>query len=59
MATPAISPAYQQIVQWYQHCEAVSQAKPTSLLVTTGAPDEAADEPKETSADVTPLDVFA
>jgi hypothetical protein len=59
MSTPAVSPAYQQILHWYQRCVTVSQAKPIPLLVTTGAPTEETDQPKETSADVQPLDVFA
>jgi hypothetical protein len=58
VSLPVISPAYKQIEQWYQKAEAVSDAKPQELLVTTGAPDEGADEPKETDPSPTVLDVF-
>jgi hypothetical protein len=54
MSSPAISPAYQQITHWYQEFEAVQGSKPVPMLITSGAPDEAADGPKETDAS-TPL----
>jgi hypothetical protein len=56
--SPATSPAFQQLQQWYEKAEAVSQAKPIPLLVTTGAPLEAADEPKETDP-TTQINLFA
>lgn len=59
MAVPTVSPAYQQIVDWYQRWQHYEQAKPIPLLVTTGAPDEAADQPKETSATTQTLDIIA
>lgn len=59
MASPAISPAYQQIVDWYQRWEAYQGAKPIQLLVTTGAPDDAANDPKQTDATTQTLDIIA
>jgi hypothetical protein len=57
--TPTVSPAYKQIEQWYEKWQAVEQAKPMQLLVTNGAPDEGADEPKQTDPTTQTLDVFA
>ncbi len=59
MSSPAISPAYQQIVQWYRRWQADEQAKPIPLLITTGAPDEEANQPKETDPTTQTLDVIA
>lgn len=59
MSHPAVSPAYQQILDWYQHCQTMATARPIGLLVTSGAPDEGADMVKATSADTQTLDVFA
>lgn len=59
MSGPAVSPAYQQIVQWYHRWEAVQMAKPIPLLVTTGAPDEAVNQPKQTDPTTQPLDIIA
>jgi hypothetical protein len=59
MTTPAVSPAYKQIEQWYEKLQSVSQAKPTQLLITSGAPDEDANQPKETDPTTQILDVFA
>lgn len=59
MATPSVSTtAYDQFAQWYHRWQAVEMARPIPLLVTSGAPDEAADEVKDTSV-VATLDVFA
>ncbi len=58
MAAPTISPAYQQVVEWYHRWQAAENAKPIALLVTAGAPDEAADAPKQTSPQTQLLDVF-
>lgn len=59
MATPVVSPAYQQIVQWYGRFQGVEMSRPIPLLVTTGAPDETADPVKATNAGTQTLDVFA
>ncbi len=59
MAAPTVSPAYQQIVHWYEQWQATENARPIALLVTTGAPVEAADDPKQTDASTPTLDVFA
>jgi hypothetical protein len=59
MAGPTISPAYQQIVDWYREFQQDQQAKPIPLLVTTGAPNEEIDQPKETDPSTQTLDVIA
>jgi hypothetical protein len=59
MSGPTISPAYRQILDWYQTFQQDQQAKPIQLLVTTGAPNEEIDQPKETDASTTTLDVSA
>jgi hypothetical protein len=59
MPQPASSPAYKQIIHWYQQCEAVQTARPIQMLVTSGAPDEAIDGPKQASPATRPLDVIA
>jgi hypothetical protein len=59
MASPSISPAYQQIVDWYQHWQSVQQAKPIPLLITSGAPDEDVNQPKETDPTTQLLDIIA
>ena len=59
MASPSISPAYEQIVEWYKHWQAVAQARPIPLLITSGAPDEEADQPKETDPTTQTLDIIA
>ena len=58
-STPSISGAYHQIVDWYQHWQAAEQAQPIQLLITNGAPDEAADAPKETDPTTQTIDVIA
>jgi hypothetical protein len=59
MSGPTISPAYRQILDWYQTFQQDQQAKPIQLLVTTGAPNEEIDQPKETDSSTTTLDVSA
>jgi hypothetical protein len=59
MSSPSISPAFQQIVHWYQNFQQVQGSKPVPLLVTTGAPDEEADQPKQTDASTPTLDIIA
>jgi hypothetical protein len=59
MSGPTISPAYQQILDWYQAFQRDQQAKPIQLLVTTGAPNEEIDQPKETDSSTQTLDVSA
>ena len=59
MAHPTISPAYQQIVDWYREFQADQMSQPVPLLVTTGAPDEEADQPKETDASTPTVDIIA
>jgi hypothetical protein len=59
MSGPTISPAYRQILDWYQTFQQDQQAKPIQLLVTTGAPNEEIDQPKETDPSTTTLDVSA
>ncbi len=59
MAHPTISPAYQQIVNWYRECQADQMSHPVPLLVTNGAPDEQADQPKETDASTPTVDIIA
>jgi hypothetical protein len=59
MSGPTISPAYRQILDWYQTFQQDQQAKPIQLLVTTGAPNEEIDQPKETDASTPTLDVSA
>lgn len=56
---PSISGAYQQIVDWYQHWQAAETAQPIPLLVTSGAPDEAANSPKQTDATTQTIDIIA
>ncbi len=56
---PSISPAYQQIVNWYQDFQKVQQAKPIQLLATTGAPHEEINQPKETDPSTPMIDVIA
>ncbi len=59
MKSPSISPAYQQIVDWYHRFQAVGGSQPVPLLVTTGAPDEAADQPKQTDPSTPTIDILA
>jgi hypothetical protein len=59
MSSPSVSPAYQQIVDWYQQFQAVQQARPIPLLITSGAPDEDADQPKQTDSETQTLDIIA
>ena len=59
MTTPSISPAYQQIVNWYRNFQAVQGSQPVQMLVTNGAPDEAADQPKETDSSTPTVDIIA
>jgi hypothetical protein len=59
MASPSISPAYQQIVDWYHRWQQVAQARPIELLVTSGAPDEDVNQPKETDPTTQTLDIIA
>jgi len=57
MAQPVISPAYRQIVEWYQHWQTMETAKPIKMLGTTGAPDEGALGPTEADGQ-TKLDIY-
>jgi hypothetical protein len=59
MSSPSVSPAYQQITHWYQNFQAVQGSNPVPLLITSGAPDEAADQPKETDASTPTIDIIA
>ncbi len=59
VSTPAISPAYQQIVDWYRSFQHAQGSRPVPLLVTHGAPDEAADQPKATDPSTPTLDIIA
>jgi hypothetical protein len=59
MTAPSISPAYQQIVDWYQAFQTVQGSQPVPLLITDGAPDEAADQPKETDSSTPTIDIIA
>lgn len=59
MATHPVSPAYQQIIDWYQRWQTMEMAQPIPMLITSGAPDEAADEVKDTSAVPETLDIYA
>ncbi|MGH2860352.1 MAG: hypothetical protein ACRDLT_02475 [Solirubrobacteraceae bacterium] len=56
---PSISPAYQQIVNWYQNFQKVQGSNPVPLLITHGAPDEEADQPKETDSSTPMVDIIA
>jgi len=57
MSSPSVSPAYQQITHWYQAFQAVQGSKPVPLLITSGAPDEEADQPKETDPSTHLVDI--
>ena len=59
MSSPSISPAYQQIVDWYRHFQAVQASQPVPLLITSGAPDEEADQPKQTDSSTPTIDIIA
>ncbi len=56
---PAISPAYHNLDQWYQDFQKVQGSKPVPLLITHGAPDEEADQPKETDPSTPMIDIIA
>jgi GMP synthase-like glutamine amidotransferase len=56
---PIVSPAYKQIVHWYREFQQVQQAKPIALLITQGAPDEEADQPKQTDSSTQTVDIIA
>jgi hypothetical protein len=56
MADPVISPAYKQIVDWYQHWQTMEMAKPITLL---GAGSEPVQGGLETTTDpTTQLDIY-
>jgi hypothetical protein len=59
MSSPSISPAYQQITNWYHAFLAAQGSKPVPLLITNGAPDEGADQPKETDPSTQLIDISA
>lgn len=59
VSQPTISPAYQQLDHWYQNFEKVQGSKAVPLLITHGAPDEAADQPKETDPSTPLIDIIA
>lgn len=54
-----ISPAYQQLDHWYQDFQKVQGSKAVPLLITHGAPDEAADQPKQTDPSTPTIDIIA
>jgi hypothetical protein len=56
---PVISPAYHQIDQWYQQFQKVQGSHAVPLLVTHGAPDEDADDPKQTDPSTPTIDIIA
>lgn len=56
---PSVSPAYQQIVHWYQTFQKVQMSQPVPLLITHGAPGEEADQPKETDPSTQTIDIIA
>lgn len=56
---PTISPAYSQIVNWYQNFQKVQGSTAVPLLITHGAPDEAADQPKQTDPSTPTIDIIA
>jgi hypothetical protein len=56
---PVISPAYHNLDQWYQDFQKVQGSKPVPLLITHGAPDEEADQPKETDPSTPMIDIIA
>ena len=56
---PTISPAYSQITHWYQDFQKVQGSKAVPLLITHGAPDEEADQPKETDPSTPMIDIIA
>ena len=59
MKAPSISPAYQQILDWYRNFQAVEESRPVPLLITTGAPNEQADQPKQTDPSTPTIDIIA
>jgi hypothetical protein len=59
MSGPSVSPAYQHIVDWYHNFQAVQGSQAVPLLVTTGAPNEDADQPKQTDPSTPTIDVMA
>lgn len=56
---PTISPAYSQVVDWYHAFERIQGSKAVPLLVTHGAPDEQADQPKQTDPSTPMIDIIA
>lgn len=56
---PVISPAYQQLDHWYQNFQKVQGSVAVPLLITHGAPDEAADQPKQTDPSTPMIDIIA
>jgi hypothetical protein len=56
---PVISPAYHQITQWYQEFQKDQGSHPVPLLITHGAPDEEADQPKQTDPSTPTIDIIA
>jgi hypothetical protein len=57
--TQAVSPAYQQIVQWYQHWETIATPEPAQLLVNGGPLAEASGGTQSTDPGTPRLDVMA
>ena len=47
------------MLDWYRHFQAVQGSKPVPLLITTGAPDEEANQPKETDPSTPMIDISA
>ena len=59
VSDPVISPAYHQLDQWYQDFQKVQGSQPVDLLITHGAPDEEADQPKQTDPSTPMIDIIA
>jgi hypothetical protein len=56
---PFISPAYHQLDQWYQQFQKVAGSVAVPLLITHGAPDEEANQPKQTDPSTPTIDIIA
>lgn len=59
MASPYVSPAYQQIVQWYGRWQKEESSTPIPLLDNKSGPDHGTFEPPVTQLPASTLDVFA
>jgi hypothetical protein len=62
MAPPSdnyVSGAARQIDHWYERFKQVQGSQPVPLLITHGAPDEGADQPKQTDPSTPTIDIIA